>query len=289
MATSDTTPTERDRDRPPTVVVRTSRSQWVASIGLGLAVAYVIVQGVIAQYQANVSTSTAAQLAEPLAELCRDGDVRSQVGDARCRVASDVQREPSAAAGRDGRDGRGIASTALDDGHLVVTFTDGERRDLGRVLGATGPTGPTGTAGRGIRDASLDAEGHLVVSYTDGKTQTVGRVVGRDGVDGRGVDRVEARDGRLLVYYTTAPDDAVDVGPLPPGPPGRGVATLDLDLDSCTVTIRYTDGTSETKNVTGCDGGAGGTTTTEPPPPTDVTTTDTSPADGGVTVPLPGN
>jgi hypothetical protein len=35
----------------------------------------------------------------------------------------------------------------------------------------------------------------------------------------------------------------------------RGVETLDLDLDACEVTIRYTDGTEETKPVSGCEDG----------------------------------
>jgi hypothetical protein len=32
----------------------------------------------------------------------------------------------------------------------------------------------------------------------------------------------------------------------------RGVETLDLDLDACEVTIRYTDGSEEVKPVSGC-------------------------------------
>lgn len=285
--------TATDDDRPPverttTVVIRTSRGQWAVIAGTVLVVVFMSVQQVGARYRENVATATAGELAVPVVRLCRDDETRRQIGDARCRVASEVQRESTVVLTP--RDGRGIASTALEGGHLVVTFTDGERRDLGLVVGSTGAPGATGDAGRGIVDASLDAEGQLVVSYTDGTSQTVGHVVGRDGVDGRGVDRVEARDGRLLVYYSTAPDDAVDVGPLPPGPPGRGVATLDLDLASCRVTVRYTDGTRETKDVTGCtpeDGDDGGTTTSTAAPPSPAPTTTTA-AEGGLDLPLSG-
>lgn len=36
------------------------------------------------------------------------------------------------------------------------------------------------------------------------------------------------------------------------GLPTRGVDTVDLDLDACKVTLRYTDGTREVRDVTGC-------------------------------------
>lgn len=265
------------REAPPTVVIRTSRGQRAVVAGLVAAVGFVIVQSVTAHYDANVATDAAQDLAGPVATLCAsDPDARRRIGDARCDVASDVQRESSAGAvprdgrdGDDGDDGRGIAATTLRDGHLVVTYTDGQQVDLGVVVG---PTGATGEPGRGIVDASLDADGRLVVTYTDGVVTTVGHVVGRDGADGRGVDRVEVRDGRLLVYYSTAPDDAVDVGALPAGPAGRGIASLDLDLDRCEVTIHYTDGTDEVKPVTGCERGS--TDTTTPPAVTTTATTD---------------
>lgn len=35
--------------------------------------------------------------------------------------------------------------------------------------------------------------------------------------------------------------------------PRRGVSALDLDLDTCTVTVHYTDGTDEVRPVVGCD------------------------------------
>lgn len=38
------------------------------------------------------------------------------------------------------------------------------------------------------------------------------------------------------------------------GLPRRGVDSLDLDLGTCTVTLHYTDGTAEVREVTGCDG-----------------------------------
>lgn len=269
-----------DANTPPvstrTVTVRSSsRSQWTAIVMLSLAMAFVVFRSVAAQYDANVATGTAQQLAGPLAELCAsDPSVRTQVGDEKCDTARDVHAESPAAAPPGGRDGRGIVATALTGGHLMVTYTDGEHVDLGVVVGTPGPTGPTGAVGpegRGILDASLDDGGRLVVRYADGATEVVGQVVGRDGVDGRGVDRVEARDGRLLVYYTTAPNDAIDVGPLPVA---RGIETLDLNLGTCIVTIHYTDGTQEDKLVSGC------TSSGATPPPDDSSTVTTTTSDG---------
>lgn len=48
--------------------------------------------------------------------------------------------------GVDGSDGRGIESADLDNaGHLILTFTDGEQIDVGRVVGRDGKDGITQT------------------------------------------------------------------------------------------------------------------------------------------------
>jgi len=247
------------------------RQRWFVVGVLALAVAFMIYQQVMSNLSRNDAVSTAQSLAEPVDKLCRDDPTaRRQIGDESCDQAAEVQQNPSVAAlpprdGRDGEPGRGIRSTAVDaTGHLIVTFTDGTREDEGVVVGATGATGAAGPDGRSISSSTLDDAGQLVLTFTDGVTDVVGRVVGVDGTDGddgkpgRGVARTEARGGRLLVYYDDAPDVPVDVGPLPvgpagpAGPAGRGITTLNLDLDACTVTIYYDDGTSEVKPTTGC-------------------------------------
>lgn len=228
---------------------------------LVLAVCFVVVQQVISRYEANVATDTARELAAPVDRLCRDDpSVAREIGESSCDVAADVRRESTVVAaprdgtngrdgmnGADGPAGRGVAGTAVADGRLLVTYTDGQHVDLGPVVGATGPTG---AVGRGVVGATVDEAGQLIVTYTDGTSSAVGRVVGVRGDVGRGVARVEARDGRLVVFYDDDPDVAVDVGVLPTA---RGIVSLDLDLDRCVVTVRYTDETVEERPVGGCE------------------------------------
>lgn len=259
-----------------------ARGQWLVIGVLAVGMGFLVSQQVAARIDTNDAIATAQKLAEPVDDLCKDDPTaRRRIGTERCDQAAEVQRDPTAAAaaaaprdGTDGTNGRGIRSTAIDaSGHLIVTFTDGAREDEGVVVGATGAAGPNG---RGIAATTVDETGQLVLTFTDGVTDAVGRVVGATGDDGRpgrGVARTEARDGRLLVYYDDAPSQPVDVGPLPAGPAGRdgaagrGIRTLDLDLATCTVTVYYTDDTSEVKPATGCDESPPPTSTTTNPPP----------------------
>ena len=103
--------------------------------------------------------------------------------------------------GRDGTDGRGVTAFVVnDEGHLIVTYSDGETADLGKVTGENGaggeqgPKGDTGAAGadgadgkdgRGIVNLEVDEDGELIATYTDGETQNLGRVTGADGKDGK--------------------------------------------------------------------------------------------------------
>ncbi len=117
--------------------------------------------------------------------------------------------------GADGTDGRGVKSFVVnDEGHLIVTYSDGETADLGKVTGENGaggeqgPKGDTGAQGpagkdgrdgadgkdgRGIVNLEVDEDGELIATYTDGETQNLGRVTGADGKDGKdGKDGVNA-------------------------------------------------------------------------------------------------
>lgn len=274
MTPSDTTPDVADATPPPPFAPRGQRNQWIVIVLLSLAVVYVVYQQVDAQIAANSATSTAQDLAEPVDKLCRDDpNVRRQIGDDRCDQAAEVQRESTVAVaprdGRDGtngRDGRGIMSTAVIGGRLFVTYTDGAREDKGIIA-------VDGQNGRGITGARLDATGQLVLTYTDSTSETVGRIVGRDGERGRGIASVVvSADYHVIVTYTDGTIE--DVGALPPGPPGstgptgatgpagRSVLTVDFDMKNCTATVYYSDSTSETKEMTGC---AEGNPTTSPP------------------------
>ena len=138
--------------------------------------------------------------------------------------------------GVDGKDGRGVQSFEVDDeGHLIVTYSDGEVADLGKITGNTadgkdgrdgakgedgadgqdgkdgvdgkdgkdgengvnGQDGKDGEDGRGIANLEVNEDGELIATYTDGETQNLGRVVGADGADGqKGADGTDGRDGQ---------------------------------------------------------------------------------------------
>lgn len=132
------------------------------------------------------------------------------------------------------RPARGIKGTAIDNGHLVVTYTDGASEDKGPVVG---PAGTGGAAGRGIVGSGI-VNGHLVLSYSDTTTEDVGPVVGPKGDRGRGISSSAIVDGRLVLTY----DDGTtqDLGPLPVG---RGVKKT--EVVACRWRVTYTDGVTE--------------------------------------------
>lgn len=129
--------------------------------------------------------------------------------------------------GEQGSSGRGIASTAIANGHFQVTYTDGVTEDKGVITGAQGATG------RGIT-SSIVNNGHLVLVYSDGKSEDVGQVVGKDGQNGqdgkdgvpgkdgapgRGITSVTTDAGHLIITFTDG--TTADLGPLPQGPQGN--------------------------------------------------------------------
>lgn len=165
---------------------------------------------------------------------------------------------PPGEPGEPGEPGRGIVKTALNDGVLSVFYTDGDSETLGSVKGTPGPEG-RGVASTAIKD------GALVVNFTDGTSREVGEVVGPGGTTGpkgdpgspgepgRGVAALTITDGILFVSYTDG--TSAEVGPLPvgpagpSGPAGRGITSVTCSTTlppKFTLTITYTDGTTET-------------------------------------------
>lgn len=198
---------------------------------------------------------TARSLAEQITEACeKGGEAAAELGPVTCNKAEKVQ---TSTVGEKGDAGRGITGTAIVDGHLHVSYTDGITEDKGVVVGAAGGKG------RGVVSSSITPAGRLVLSYTDGVTEDVGLVVGPSGTKGDGGDDGPAGRGvasvmvnsefHLIVSYDDGSD--VDAGPLPPGPkgePGRGITGVAFDMESCTATVSYDDGTSEQAPMTGC-------------------------------------
>lgn len=193
------------------------------------------------------------QVIDPLDAVCaRDAEVRRRLGDL-CDKAKEVAQAPER--GEKGDAGRGITGTAIVDGHLRVSYTDGVTEDKGAVVGAQG------VAGRGVVGSTITTAGHLVLSYSDGTTEDAGTVVGPQGAAGE-----NGENGRSVVSVTVSPDfhltvayddgTTADAGQLPPGPrgeAGRGIASVAFDMDTCRAVVTYTDGTSEQAPMTGCE------------------------------------
>lgn len=176
--------------------------------------AVVVVAGLLGREVRTETAETAAQeLARPLATLCREDEPRARAAGADCSFAETVARD--GVDGRDGENGRGIVGTQLDErGHLIVAYTDGTAADVGPVLGAPGAPGEPGRGitstllddgrlvvvfddgervdlGRvvgpaGVGIAGLDGStGRLLVTLTDGEVLDAGPLPeGRQGERG---------------------------------------------------------------------------------------------------------
>jgi len=88
--------------------------------------------------------------------------------------------------------GRGITSTAIVAGRLIITYTDTTTQDVGAVTSIT---------------LTQIVGNDLVITYNNGNVVNVGRVVGRDGTNGtngRGISSTtyDSASGKVTFYYT---------------------------------------------------------------------------------------
>ena len=217
------------------------RRSWIYAAGLLLSVAgFAVIMFLHSSSQdAQIEALKARADSQQSAAAKLGDDSRALAQQVRGLGAKPVVEPPAVGpvgpAGPSGIAGRGITGTRLDNGHLVVTYTDGSTADVGQVAGssgtvgqpgaagAPGQTGATGAAGRSITSTTI-TDGHLVVAYSDGTRADVGNVVGpagavgSDGKAGRGVQSVTITDAHLIVTYTDG--STQDAGSLPPGPQG---------------------------------------------------------------------
>lgn len=166
--------------------------------------------------------------------------------------------------GANGSNGRGIVSTALVNGDLILSYNQVPlTQDVGHVVGQPGATGSNG---RGITDEALIGN-DLVLSFSDGTSKDVGPVVGPVGKDGQtgtpgtngsngtngtnGVDgcsiastAVSSAGDLLITYGAQAACGAnasktVDLGTVqgPTGPPGAQGAKGDQGPPPASYTI----------------------------------------------------
>jgi hypothetical protein len=138
----------------------------------------------------------------------------------------DGEKGDAGATGAQGERGRGVTSFVTNgEGNLIVTFTDGQTQNAGKVVGKNGIdgiNGTNGTNGRGVLSASLD-QGNLIIRYSDGTQENIGMVVGPAGQSGtNGTDGVNGKDGAQ-------------------GAPGVSVVDLKVDPQGY-VQVYYSDG-----------------------------------------------
>jgi hypothetical protein len=76
---------------------------------------------------------------------------------------------PKGEAGEDGKDGRGIQRIAIHGTDLVITYTTGDKVNLGRVVGQMGPRGVPGKSGYAFGDTTTNTTNitEEVLSPTD--------------------------------------------------------------------------------------------------------------------------
>ena len=136
-------------------------------------------------------------------------------------------------------DGLAVKNIAINDsGHLIITLSNDNQFDLGKVVGrdgvdgkdgvdgANGKDGVDGKDGVGIKKIAI-TNGNLVITLTSGQIHSLGKVVGEDGVDG-----VNGKDG----------EDGVDGVNGKDGEDGVGIESLIVN-DSGHLVITLTDGT----------------------------------------------
>lgn len=110
-------------------------------------------------------------------------------GTAAIYVATDVGKlftwtgsgwiEGTGSAGADGADGVGISSAIIEDGDLILSYTNGSTVNVGPVVGpagpagATGPTGATGPAGVGVTTPTSGDVGRFLFASGTASNQII--------------------------------------------------------------------------------------------------------------------
>lgn len=114
--------------------------------------------------------------------------------------------------GTDGKDGQngingkdGISVTGAEitsSGELVLTYSNNQRSNLGKVIGANGKDGQDGADGKdgiSVSKSEINGKGELVITYSDNTVENLGVVVGTDGKDGsngkNGANGINGVDG----------------------------------------------------------------------------------------------
>jgi hypothetical protein len=165
--------------------------------------------------------------------------------------------------GAQGSPGRGVTGFDQSSGRLIVSYTDGQKQDLGPIVGKDGKDGKKGDkgeAGRGVVSTDLVA-GSLIVTYSDGKSENAGIIVGPKGDKGEKGEKGDTGATGPAGAPGTAGKDGIDGAPgaqgeqgIPgepgatgpkgePGTPAREVTGINGDALG-NVSVTYSDGAS---------------------------------------------
>ena len=161
-----------------------------------------------------------------------------------------------------GDDGIGISKSEINaDGELVLTYTNSQSTNLGKVVGADGINGTNGTDGKdgtngidgkdgtGIVNVTISAEGALSVELSNGTVLNLGNIKGADGI---GISKSEINsNGELILTYTSG--ETANLGVIvgakgadgtdgTDGKDGVGIKTVNLSADG-ELSILLTDNT----------------------------------------------
>ncbi|MCQ4614804.1 collagen-like protein [Corynebacterium sp. CCUG 55013] len=103
----------------------------------------------------------------------------------------------------------GIRDASINrDGHLILTFTNGATKDLGKVVGKDGKDGRNGADGKDGHDGRDGRDAPAGRDGKDGRDGVAGKegapgTNGNNGKDGRGIASVKTdKDGKLVVTLT---------------------------------------------------------------------------------------
>ena len=185
------------------------------------------------------------------------------------------------APGAAGKDGVGIKGATINsEGHLIITLTEGEPIDAGKVVtesagSSAGTPGKDGKDGRSVTEVKIDDDGYLWVYFSDNTSTKCGKVVGADGENGApgqdgapgaagqngvGISNVTLdKDGYLIITLTDK--NEYKLGPItgsgtqgPAGPAGVGIDRAEIDENGHLI-LYYTDDTVvDCGKVVGDDG-----------------------------------
>ena len=185
--------------------------------------------------------------------------------------------------GTDGKDGVSITQSEINsDGELVLTYSDGNVVNVGKVVGANGQNGTNGVDGKdgqdgadgqdgvGISNVLVNTSGNLWVILSNGTTIECGKVTGTDGKDGAngaaGKDGVDGltpyiKDGYWWIGETNTgvKAEAVDGTNGADGKDGADGITPEFTVENGELKVSYNKGEAWTSlgYIQGADGADG--------------------------------